>query len=150
VLEAAWEHAERRWQVRANRGELACDVLVTGTGPLSDAFIPDVLGLGSFQGKVVHSARWDHGYELRDRRVAVVGTGASAIQFVPRIQPPVASLALFQRIPRWIMSRGDRDIRAFEQRWCRAVPGVQRLGRAGIYCGRELLVPGFAVNPRLL
>ncbi len=150
VLEAAWDHAGRRWRVRTNRGELTCDVLVTGTGPLSDPSIPDIPGLDSFQGKVFHSARWDPDYDLRDRRVAVAGTGASAIQFVPQIQPRVASLTLFQRTPPWIMPRGDRNIGAFEQRLYRTVPGLQRLVRAGIYCGRESLVPGFAVNPRLL
>ncbi|MGH3754527.1 MAG: flavin-containing monooxygenase [Pseudonocardiaceae bacterium] len=150
VLEAAWDHAGRRWRVRTNRGELTCDVLITGTGALSDPSVPDIPGMECFQGKVFHSARWDADYDLRGRRVAVVGTGASAIQFVPQIQPKVASLTLFQRTPPWIMPRGDRGIRAFEQRLYRAAPGLQRLVRAGIYCGRESLVPGFAVNPRLL
>ncbi len=150
VLEAAWDHVGRRWRVRTNRGELTCDVLVTGTGALSEPSIPGIPGLDSFQGTVFHSARWDPDCDLRDRRVAVVGTGASAIQFVPQIQPQVASLTLFQRTPPWIMPRADRNIAAFEQRLYRTVPGLQRLVRAGIYCGRESLVPGFAVNPRLL
>ncbi len=150
VLGAGWEHPRRRWRVRTNRGELTSDVLITGTGALSEPNIPDIPGLASFRGAVFHSARWALDYDLRDRRVAVVGTGASVIQFIPRIQPEVASLTLFQRTPAWIMPRGERHIGGLEQQLYRAVPALQRLVRAGIYCGRESLVPGFAVNPRLL
>ena len=150
VLEAAWDQSGCRWQVHTNRGDLSCDVLITGTGPLSEPNIPAVPGLESFRGRVFHSAQWDHDHDLRNRRVAVVGTGASAIQFVPQIQPRVASLTLFQRTPAWVMPRGERDVGGVEQKLYRAVPGLQQLVRAGIYCGREALVPGFAVNPRLL
>ncbi len=150
VLDAAWDHSGRRWRVRTNRGELTCDVLITATGAFSYPSIPDVPGLDSFQGKVFHSARWDLDYDLRDRRVAVVGTGASAIQFVPQIQPEVARLSVFQRTPPWIIPRSDRDSRSVEQTLYRVVPGLQRLVRAGIYCGREFSVLGLAVNPRLL
>ncbi|MGH3799332.1 MAG: flavin-containing monooxygenase [Pseudonocardiaceae bacterium] len=150
VLDAVWDHPGRRWRVRTIRGELTCEVLITAIGAFSYPSIPDVPGLDSFQGKVFHSARWDLDYDLRDRRVAVVGTGASAIQFVPQIQPEVAALTVFQRTPPWIIPRSDRDNRDFEQLLYRAVPGLQRLVRAGIYCGRELSVLGFAVYPRLL
>ncbi|MGH4011905.1 MAG: flavin-containing monooxygenase [Pseudonocardiaceae bacterium] len=150
VLDAVWEHTEHRWRVHTNRGELTCDVLVTATGAFSYPSIPDVPGMDSFQGKLFHSARWDPDYDLHDRRVAVVGTGASAIQFVPQIQPEVASLTVFQRTPPWIIPRSDRDSRGFERTLYRAVPGLQRLVRAGIYLGRELSVLGLAVNPRLL
>ncbi|MGH3927527.1 MAG: flavin-containing monooxygenase, partial [Pseudonocardiaceae bacterium] len=115
VLNAAWDHAQRRWRVRTSRGELTSDVLVTGTGALSDPSIPDVPGLDSFQGRVFHSARWDHDYDVRDRRVAVVGTGASAIQFVPQIQPDVAAMTIFQRTAPWILPRGDRKNSGIER-----------------------------------
>ncbi|MGH3998901.1 MAG: flavin-containing monooxygenase, partial [Pseudonocardiaceae bacterium] len=116
LLEAAWDHIERRWRIRTSHGELTSDVLITATGALSDPSIPDIPGLDSFQGKIFHSARWDLDYDLRDRRVAVAGTGASAIQFIPRIAPEVASLTIFQRTPPWIIPRNDRDSRGFEQR----------------------------------
>jgi cation diffusion facilitator CzcD-associated flavoprotein CzcO len=128
VLAAAWDHPQRRW--RPN--------------------IPSIPGLESFRGTTFHSARWNCDYDLRDRRVAVVGTGASAIQFVPQIAPEVASLTLFQRTPAWIVPRREREFGRIEQKLYRALPAVQRLVRAGVYCGREALVPGFAVNPRLL
>lgn len=150
VLDAVWDHPRRRWVVRTTCGELTCDVLITGTGALSDPIIPDIPGLETFQGAVFHSARWDTGYNPRDRRVAVVGTGASAIQFVPRIQPEVARLSLFQRTPAWIMPRSVREVGDVERTLYRTVPGLQRLARAGIYWGREALVPGFTMNPRLL
>ncbi|HXT46366.1 MAG TPA: NAD(P)/FAD-dependent oxidoreductase [Pseudonocardiaceae bacterium] len=150
VLAASWDHLRRCWQVSTNRGQLTCDVLITATGPLSEPKIPSLPGLDTFQGKVFHSARWDLDYDLRDRQVAVIGTGASAIQFVPQIQPTVGSLTLFQRTPAWVMPRGERRIGDVEQRLYRAMPGLHRLVRAGIYCGREALVPGFTVNPRLL
>ncbi|MDQ2789868.1 MAG: hypothetical protein DLM60_07295 [Pseudonocardiales bacterium] len=150
VLAAVWDHPRRVWRVNTNRGELSCDVLITGAGALSAPNIPNIPGLESFQGTAFHSARWDRNHNLRDRRVAVVGTGASAIQFVPQIAPEVAALTLFQRTPAWIMPRSEREVGRFEQKLYRAVPGLQRLARAGIYCGREALVPGFTVNPRLL
>ncbi|MGH3794296.1 MAG: flavin-containing monooxygenase [Pseudonocardiaceae bacterium] len=150
MLDAAWDHARRRWRVCTSRGELTCDVLITGTGALSDPAVPNLPGLDSFQGAVFHSARWDHDYDLRDQRVAVVGTGASAIQFVPQIQPAVASLTIFQRTPPWILPRGDRNNSGFERTLYSAVPSLQRLARAGIYWSRELTVPGFTNNPRLL
>ncbi|MGH3932977.1 MAG: flavin-containing monooxygenase, partial [Pseudonocardiaceae bacterium] len=89
-------------------------------------------------------------YDLRDRRVAVVGTGASTIQFVPRIQPAVASLTLLQRTPPWILPHSDRKNSGIERALYRAAPSLQRLVRAGIYWSRELLVPGFTTTPRLL
>lgn len=150
VLDAAWDHTRCRWRVRTNHGELTSDVLVTGTGALSDPSIPDIPGLKSFQGAVFHSAQWDHDYDLTGKRVAVVGTGASAVQFVPQIQPAAAELTVFQRTPPWILPRNDRDNSDLERRLYRRVPGLQRLVRSGIYWARELSVPGFTRNPRLL
>ncbi|HEX2296952.1 MAG TPA: NAD(P)/FAD-dependent oxidoreductase [Pseudonocardiaceae bacterium] len=150
VLDAAWDHAQQRWRVRTTQGEFTSDVLVTGTGALSDPSIPDISGLESFTGRVFHSAQWEHDYDLHGQRVAVVGTGASAIQFVPQIQPAVAALTVFQRTPPWILPRNDRDNTGFEHKLYRKVPGLQRLVRAGIYWARELAVPGFTRHPRLL
>ncbi|HEU0089629.1 MAG TPA: NAD(P)/FAD-dependent oxidoreductase [Pseudonocardiaceae bacterium] len=150
LLEAAWDHGARRWRVRTGHGELTSDVLVTGTGALSDPAIPRIPGLPSFQGTVFHSAQWNHDYDLPGRRVAVVGTGASAIQFVPQIQPMLTALTVFQRTPPWILPRTEREKTGLERTLYRAVPGLQRLVRSGIYWGRELSVPAFTRNPRLL
>ena len=91
------------------------------------AFLPEVPGLDRFRGKTMHSARWDHGYDLRGKRVASIGTGASAIQYVPEIQPEVEQLHVFQRTPPWIVPHTNRPIGDLERRIYRAVPTVQRL-----------------------
>lgn len=100
VTEARWDAEELRWIVRTAPGTtFTADVVVSAGGPLSDPRTPDIPGLSTFPGRVFHTARWDHDYDLRGKRVAVIGTGASAIQVVPAIQPDVARLTLFQRTP---------------------------------------------------
>src|SRR5262249_52312724 len=90
-----------------------------------------------FQGRLFHSSRWDHRFDLAGRRVAVVGTGASAAQFVPAIQPKVERLLLFQRTPAWVLPRFDGPIPPCQRRLSRRVPALQRLARLGIYATRE-------------
>ena len=133
-----WDPGSRLWTVSSPAGDYAADILVVAGGPLSEPSTPDIPGLDSFAGTVFHSARWDHGYDLTGRDVAVIGTGASAIQFVPAIAGQVASLRLFQRTPPWILPRTDRRISAAERAVYRTVPGAQRLVRSGVYWVREL------------
>ncbi|NEE51068.1 NAD(P)/FAD-dependent oxidoreductase, partial [Streptomyces sp. SID8455] len=105
----SWDRENLYWVIEsANGTTLRADVVISATGPLSDPKTPDIPGLDSFPGKVFHSARWDHDYDLAGKRVAMVGTGASAIQIVPAIQPRTAKLTLFQRTPPWVMPRVDR------------------------------------------
>src|SRR5947209_2051931 len=87
VLSAEWDEDRHRWEIETTGGEFTADVLISATGALADPAIPDLPGLDRFEGTVFHSARWRHDHDLAGRRVAVVGTGASAIQFVPEIQP---------------------------------------------------------------
>jgi cation diffusion facilitator CzcD-associated flavoprotein CzcO len=143
VLDARWDDDLQLWHIQTSEGPFTADVFVSATGALSDPAIPKLPGLEKFQGKVMHSARWDHGYSLAGRKVAVIGTGASAIQFVPRIQPQVGKLVLVQRTPPWILPRGDRAISPWKQWVFRNVPGVQLLTRWLIYVLRELLAFGF-------
>ena len=89
VIRADWDAGPARWRLRTSRGEVTADVLICASGPLSEPSLPDVPGLADFPGEIFHSARWDHSYSLEGKRVAVVGTGASAIQIVPKIQPEV-------------------------------------------------------------
>jgi cation diffusion facilitator CzcD-associated flavoprotein CzcO len=146
VRDAHWDEAEQRWHIETSQGLFVAQVLIAATGALSDPSIPSLPGLESFQGKVFHSARWDHSYDLSGRRVAVIGTGASAIQFVPRIQPQVAQMHVFQRTPAWIMPHPDRPLREWERRVYRLLPALQLAMRAGIYWGRETFVIGFLRN----
>jgi cation diffusion facilitator CzcD-associated flavoprotein CzcO len=150
VIRADWAAGPARWRLRTSRGELTADVLVSAAGLLSEPSLPDVPGLAGFGGEVFHSARWNHGYDLAGKRVAVVGTGASAIQIVPNIQPEVKHLVLFQRTPAWIVPRRDRRVTEFEKRLYRQVPAAQRLARLGIYLSHESLVGGFTKRPAIL
>ncbi|GAB3209923.1 NAD(P)/FAD-dependent oxidoreductase [Marinactinospora endophytica] len=150
VLEARWQAQHARWLVRTSRTELTCDVLVSAAGALADPSIPDIPGLDSFTGRVFHSARWDHDYDLAGKRVAMVGTGASAIQIVPSIQPEVERLTLFQRTPAWVIPRADRAISATERWLYRNLPLTRRAARAGIYLTREAMVGAFVRHPALL
>jgi cation diffusion facilitator CzcD-associated flavoprotein CzcO len=123
---------------------------VVGTGPLSEPSLPAVDGLDSFAGTMFHSSRWQHDHDLTGARVAVIGTGASAIQFVPRIVDAVRDLTVFQRTPPWIVPRADRGITGVERWLYRTVPGTRALARAGIYTARETLAVGFTMQPKLL
>jgi cation diffusion facilitator CzcD-associated flavoprotein CzcO len=150
VTDAAWDEQTRTWHVETSQGAFEADVVVGGMGPLSEPAVPDIPGLDTFAGAVFHSAHWDHEHDLAGERVAVIGTGASAIQFVPRIQPEVAKLHLFQRTPPWILPHTDRPVTNAERRLYRVLPSAQRLVRAAIYWAREMLVFGFARDPRLM
>ncbi|MFE4538842.1 flavin-containing monooxygenase [Streptomyces scopuliridis] len=145
-----WDNDALRWEIETSRGTLTADVVVSATGPLSDPKIPEIPGLAGFPGKVFHSARWDHGYDLRGKRVAVIGTGASAIQIVPAIQPEVGRLTLFQRTPPWVMPRVDRAISGAERRLHRALPFTGTLRRRLLWGVRELQVQAFTKRPNEL
>ncbi|MFD0367840.1 flavin-containing monooxygenase [Streptomyces sp. NPDC059071] len=147
VTRMAWNEDELRWDIETSSGTFSADVVVSATGPLSDPRIPDIPGLAGFTGKVFHSARWDHDYDLTGKRVAMVGTGASAIQIVPSIQPKVGRLTLFQRTPPWVMPRMDRAISAPE-RWLHRRLPFTAAARRGILWGiRELQVSAFTKRP---
>ncbi|GHK02525.1 flavin-containing monooxygenase [Streptomyces sp. NPDC003753] len=145
-----WDAARLRWDIETSSGSLTADVVVSATGPLSDPRIPDVPGLDSFPGAVFHSARWDHDQDLRGKRVAMVGTGASAIQIVPAIQRDVAKLVLFQRTPPWVLPRVDRAISGPERALHRALPVTARLRRGLLWGIREVQVQAFTKHPNEL
>ncbi|WP_406861419.1 NAD(P)/FAD-dependent oxidoreductase [Streptomyces sp. HUAS MG47] len=147
VLRMSWDADELRWDLETSDGTFTADVVVSAAGPLSDPKIPDIPGLADFPGKVFHSAQWDHDYDLRGKRVAVVGTGASAIQIVPAIQPEVGRLTLFQRTPPWVMPRMDRAITGAERWLHRAVPVTGTLRRGLLWGIRELQVSAFTKRP---
>jgi cation diffusion facilitator CzcD-associated flavoprotein CzcO len=150
MIESRWDDAIKRWRVRSTRGELTCRVLVAANGPLSAPALPAFAGLESFAGETFHSASWRHDFDMTGRRVAVVGTGASSIQFVPYVQRHARQLTLFQRTAPWVMPRRDRIISGWEKALYRRVPPAQRALRAGIYWARELMVPALTGNDRML
>jgi cation diffusion facilitator CzcD-associated flavoprotein CzcO len=150
VDEARWDASLQRWKVRTARGELTAQLLVAAQGPLSDPSLPAIEGLSAFEGAAFHSATWRHDYDLTGKRVAVVGTGASAIQFIPYVQKRAAKMTVFQRTAPWVMPRRDRAIKGWEKELYRRVPVAQRALRAGIYWMRELMVPALTGNERML
>ncbi|MCL8014033.1 NAD(P)/FAD-dependent oxidoreductase [Streptomyces sp. AS02] len=147
VKRMTWNGERLCWDIETSSGSLSADLVVSATGPLSDPKIPDIPGLDSFPGKVFHSARWDHDHDLRGKRVAMVGTGASAIQIVPAIQPDVSRLTLFQRTPPWVMPRMDRAISGAERSLHRALPFTTQLRRGLLWGLRELQVQAFTKHP---
>lgn len=151
VVRAAWDEPSGRWNVHTSDGRLfRTRVLIPGCGPLSRPRLPDIPGLASFEGKTFHSARWDHSFDLTGKRVAVVGTGASAVQIVPSIAPRVGRLFVYQRTAPWVMPKPDGPIPAWRRAAYARVPVAQKLARARIYWTRELLALGFVVEPRIM
>ncbi len=124
VSDAQWDEAANRWRIETSDGEFTADVLIAAPGFLSEPSIPALPGLETFAGPVFHTARWNHDHDLRGRRVAVLGTGASAIQAVPRLQPIVEHLGVFQRTPPWVMPHRDRPITNLRASHLPALPGA--------------------------
>jgi len=143
IREATWDDDAQRWRLETGRGAFTADFLVAAVGALSDPAVPALPGLSTFAGKAFHSARWDHAHDLAGKRVAVIGTGASAIQFVPAIQPKVAALKVFQRTPAWIVPRRDHALGELERNILRRSNAAQWLKRASIYALREVMALAF-------
>ena len=150
VTGARWDADERCWHVATNQGEYVARFLVAGIGALHIPNIPKLPGIERFAGETFHSASWNHDYDLTGKRVAVIGTGASAIQFVPRIAPDVAKLTIFQRTPPWILPKPDHPMPGWVRTLFRVVPGAQRLYRNALYWFLEARAIGFNGHPALL
>jgi cation diffusion facilitator CzcD-associated flavoprotein CzcO len=134
LAEARFDEASARWRLRTRAGEdLSARVLVIATGALSNPAWPRLPGAERFRGVQLHSARWDLARDLRARRVAVVGTGASAVQIVPELQREAARLFVVQRTPAWVLPRHDRAFSRREKAALRYVPGARWLYRQAIY-----------------
>lgn len=150
VEAAEFEPTAGLWSVRTRDGaQFRARALVLGNGALHLPARPDIPGLEGFAGRVFHSARWDHDFDLTQKTVAVIGTGASAIQFVPRIAAEVRRLHLFQRTPAWIMPKPDHPIGPGARRLYARLPALQRLIRGGLYWQHEARFVGFK-RPSLL
>jgi cation diffusion facilitator CzcD-associated flavoprotein CzcO len=150
LTEANWDSDASQWTVVTPAGSFTANNLVLGAGGLSDPSVPKIPGISSFEGTTFHSATWDHDHDLTGERVAVIGTGASAIQFVPFVQQDAARLMVFQRTAPWVLPRRDRPYRAIERRLNRRVPGLQHSIRARMYAFRESWILGFARWPSIL
>jgi cation diffusion facilitator CzcD-associated flavoprotein CzcO len=148
VRELSWLQQPAHWLLETAAGEHTASVVIGAMGALSEPSLPALAGIERFTGPLFHSAAWRHDVELRGARVALVGTGASAIQIAPAIQPEVGELVVYQRTPPWILPHPDRPISDRERALYRAAPFAQRLMRGSIACAREAFVLGFR-HPRL-
>ncbi|WP_040791627.1 flavin-containing monooxygenase [Nocardia paucivorans] len=122
LLDARWDESRSLWRIETSRGKLTADFLISATGLFAEAKYPDLPGLDTFAGTSFHSLHWDHDHDLTGERVAVIGTGASAVQFIPEIQPRVGRLVVFQRSAPWIVPRLDRRTLGLERLLLRQFP----------------------------
>ncbi len=156
VQNSAWDNTRQRWIVTTGSVDgtttrtYAAKTLISGSGGLSEPSLPDIKGIDSFAGDTFHSARWNHDVDLAGKRIAVIGTGASAIQLVPELQKVAGRVDVYQRTPNWIIPRNERRFSRVEKELFRRVPLAQRAVRAGVYATLEGRVPAFAKFPALL
>jgi len=148
--EARWDAEEQVWNVSTSAGAVTADIVISGSGGLSEPKNPEIAGIEEFGGEIFHTARWNHQVDLTGKRVAVIGTGASAIQVIPEIAKTVGHLDVYQRTAPWVMPRHDRPYSKAERFGFRFVPFLQKAYRTGIYWGRETYVPGFTRMPKIL
>jgi cation diffusion facilitator CzcD-associated flavoprotein CzcO len=149
VDHCAYDEASATWTVVTDARTYVARALILGNGALHVPELPELPGRERFGGAQFHSSRWDHSFPMAGKRVAVIGTGASAIQFVPQIAPQVQQLSLFQRTPPWIVPKRDRAIGGREQWLLEHVPGAHWLRRTGLYWMFESRVLGFAFAPKV-
>ena len=151
VASAEFEQASGLWRVISKDGEhYLAQALVSACGQLNQPAYPRIPGLESFAGEAFHSARWNHAYDLAGKRVAVIGTGASAIQFVPEIVPKVQHLTLFQRSAAYVISKPDRAYKRWELALLRRWPWLQQIDRGLKYVQHEVRALAFIHFPVLM
>jgi cation diffusion facilitator CzcD-associated flavoprotein CzcO len=144
---ARWDDQAKHWQLETSAGPITTDVLIAAHGFLSEPSIPHFEGIDTFAGEVMHSAQWDPSYDVSGRRVAVIGTGASAVQIVPEVHEQAAALSVFQRTAAWILPHRGRTIRPWEHALYRRVPAAQRAVRGFHYWSSELVAVPALMKP---
>ncbi len=151
VVGLAFEEDRGLWRLTLENGDVySARVVISGTGGLNKPAIPTIPGADSFLGPRFHSAQWDHSVDLKGKRVAVIGTGASAIQVIPSIASDVSEMYVFQRSPAWVMPKPDRSFSSMEKQLYRWLPPLQHAYRSLIYWWMELRGLAFVKYPKLL
>ncbi len=151
VTEAAFDEAKGVWDVKAEGGKnFSARSIISCSGGLSQPMFPDIKGIDTFKGTMFHSAKWNKNFDWKNKTIAVIGTGASAIQIVPAIAPDVKQLYLFQRTPPWIMPKPDAEISSLRRWLYNNLPFMQRLYRGRLYWQHELMALGFIRHPGIL
>ena len=147
VLDARWDSDDRRWHVVTNRGMFLARFFVIAAGPLHEPIIPKLPGQDIFRGEAFHSARWPD-IDLTGRSVVAIGTGASAIQFVPAVQPQVGKLTLLQRTPSWVLPKPDWAITETSKRYLARIPLLMKLIRAFTWLTLDMFTTGAVRSQR--
>jgi cation diffusion facilitator CzcD-associated flavoprotein CzcO len=147
VASAVFDETTDSWKVRCDGGQTyEAQFVVSAVGQLNQPAVPEIPGMESFPGATMHTAEWDHSYDFKDRRVAVIGSGASAIQLIPELAKTVSRLHVFQRSPNWLIPKLNRAFRPIEKGLLRHIPFLMRLYRWGIYWNWERSWPEFLVD----
>lgn len=132
LLSAKWDEKQNIWNLETAKGLYQAKTVIFSTGPITEPSMPKLKGIESFKGEMFHSARWNHDYDLTGKRVAVIGTGASAIQFIPQVQPLAKELYVFQRTAPWVLPKADMDLNEKAQKVSGQFPIIQQIWRKSI------------------
>ena len=149
VQSASWDHARSRWLIKTSTGDHEAEVLITACGQLSVPKLPTIKGTATFAGPAFHTAEWRHDVNLSGKRVAVIGTGCSAVQVVPAIQPIADQVTVYQRSPAWTIPRGDFAYSARTRRAFARLPTLRHLDRAATFGFLELGTLALTTTPWL-
>jgi cation diffusion facilitator CzcD-associated flavoprotein CzcO len=150
VTQARWDAERGKWLLDTSAGPHEADVLLTACGQLSIPSVPPISGLDSFQGPAFHTARWQHDVDLTGKRVAIVGTGCSAVQVAPAIQSEVAHLDIYQRSPGWTLPKMDFVYKERTKRLFERFPALQQLDRKAVFAFMELGAVAMTRKPGIL
>ncbi|TBW57685.1 NAD(P)/FAD-dependent oxidoreductase [Marinobacter halodurans] len=147
--QAVWDKDRHLWCLDTSSGRYLAKTVVFATGPITEPQTPPIPGLETFKGRMFHSARWDHDYDLAGKRIAVIGTGASAIQFIPKIQPKARELHVFQRTAPWVLPKPDLPLGETAQWAIERFPVIQQGWRRAVAGSLNVINFGLR-NPQVL
>ncbi len=149
LVNAGWDEARHLWVLDTSKGRYFSRTVIFATGPITESITPNIPGIDGFKGEMFHSAKWNHSYNLAGKRIAVIGTGASAIQFVPQIQPVAKQLYVFQRTAPWVLPKPDLPLGSFSQKLIEKMPFIQKSWRFTVASSLNAINMGLR-NPKLL
>nr|WP_174505418.1 NAD(P)/FAD-dependent oxidoreductase [Acinetobacter sp. Marseille-Q1620] len=146
---ARWDEEKKQWVLDTAQGQYLAKTVIFSTGPLTEPQTPKIKGIETFKGEMFHSAKWNHDYDLTGKRIAVIGTGASAIQFIPQIQPLAKELYVFQRTAPWVLPKPDMQLGEKAKSWVEKYPKIQEKWRGAVATTLNVINVGLR-NPKLL
>ncbi len=146
---ARWDEEKKQWILDTATGQYLAKTVIFSTGPLTEPQTPKIKGIETFKGEMFHSAKWNHDFDLKGKRIAVIGTGASAIQFIPQIQPLAKELYVFQRTAPWVLPKPDMQLGDTAKSWIKKYPKIQQKWRGAVATTLNVINVGLR-HPKLL